>query len=83
MSVNPNPSTPMEERISGYWRELLGVQVVKPSDHFFELGGNSMMATLLANRIEDELGVRPSMEELFNTLEQVAIACEKMVEEGG
>ncbi len=83
MSNDPKPRTPMEERISGYWRELLGVQVVKPSDHFFELGGNSMMATILANRIEDELGIRPSMEALFNTLEQVAIACEEMVEENG
>ncbi len=83
MSTDPTPRTPMEERISGYWRELLGVQVVKPSDHFFELGGNSMMATILANRIEDELGVRPSMEELFNTLEQVARACEELVEESG
>jgi len=83
MSIDPTPRTPMEERLSGYWRELLGVEVVKRDDHFFELGGNSMMATLLANRIEDELGVRPSMEDLFNTLERVAIACEEAMKEVG
>jgi len=83
MSSDPKPRTPMEERLSGYWRELLGVEVVKPGDHFFELGGNSMMATLLANRIEDELGIRPSMEVLFDTLERVATACEELVEESG
>ncbi len=83
MSNDPTPHIPMQERLSGYWRELLGVQVVKPNDHFFDLGGNSMMATILANRIEDDLGVRPSMEDLFNTLEQVASACERLVEEAG
>jgi len=83
MSTTTPSGTSMEQRISGYWRELLGVEDVKRETHFFDVGGNSMLATMLANRIEDELGVRPTLEELFNTLEQVALACEALAQEAG
>jgi acyl carrier protein len=71
------------ERLSSYWRELLGVEAVRPEDHFLEVGGNSLMATMLANRIEKELGVQLSMVDLFNTLEHVATLCEELLREQG
>ncbi|WP_233582969.1 phosphopantetheine-binding protein [Corallococcus sp. CA053C] len=73
--------TDMERRLAGWWRELLGVEVVRPEDHFLEIGGNSLMATLLSNRIESELGVEVSMVDLFNTLRDVAALCEQLREE--
>ena len=75
--------TPIEQKLTAYWCELLGVEVVKPEDHFIQLGGNSLLATMLANRIEEDLGVRPSMVELLNTLEQVAVVCEDLIREQG
>lgn len=72
--------TDMERRLAGWWRELLGVEVVRPEDHFLELGGNSLMATVLANRIEKELGVELSMVDLFTTLRDVASLCEELRE---
>jgi acyl carrier protein len=83
MSIERPPSTPMEHRLAGYWSELLGLQEVGRGDHFIELGGNSLLATLLANRIEDELGIRPMMGELFDTLERVAVLCEGLLQEQG
>jgi acyl carrier protein len=71
-------ATSVEETIAGYWRELLGVEVVNPSDDFIGLGGNSMLAMMLANRIEDELGVRLEVVELFATLGQVARKCQAL-----
>ena len=82
MSVENLPRCAIEAKLAIYWRELLGVEAVRPDEHFLEAGGNSMMATILANRIEDELGVRPSMEDLFGTLAQLASACEALMEEG-
>lgn len=76
-------TTPLVRQLAGYWRELLGTDVVKPEDHFLEMGGNSLMATMLANRIEEELGVQLSMVDLFNTLEHVAAACEEQLLEQG
>ncbi len=77
------PTTPLQLKIAGYWRELLDVPAVYLEDHFIEIGGNSLMATMLANYIEEELGVRPGMADLFNTLDQVAAACEELLRAEG
>lgn len=82
MTERPRPdprSRSIADTIAGYWRDLLGVEVVNPGDDFIGLGGDSVRATLLANRIEDELGVRPEIAELFTTLEQVARHCEALI----
>lgn len=80
---NDASSAPLMERLSGYWRELLGVESVRPEDHFLEVGGNSLMATMLANRIEKDLGIQLSMVDLFNTLEHVAALCDELLREQG
>jgi len=77
IATNPSPS--IEDVIARFWRELLGVEVVAPTDDFIGLGGDSVRATQLANRIEDELGVRPEIAELFTTLAQVARHCEELL----
>ncbi|HMG23334.1 MAG TPA: phosphopantetheine-binding protein [Kofleriaceae bacterium] len=74
-----HPSRSVEHAIAGYWRELLGIDAVQPTDHFIELGGDSVRATMLANRIEDDLGVRPRIVELFATLAEVARHCEELL----
>ncbi|QRK05614.1 hypothetical protein JQX13_36495 [Archangium violaceum] len=81
MSVDNPPSTQMEQKLAGYWSELLGLSEIGRGDHFISLGGNSLLATMLANRIEEDLGVRPMMGELFSTLEEVATICEQLVRE--
>jgi thioesterase domain-containing protein/malonyl CoA-acyl carrier protein transacylase len=73
----------VEETIAGYWKELLGAEAVSPSDDFIALGGNSMLASMLANRIEDELGVRPDVVELFATLGHVAGVCRELLDGAG
>jgi len=75
------PTRPVAEIIAGYWRELLGADAVAPADDFLMLGGNSMLATLLANRIEDDLGIRPEIVDLFATLDQVTRRCESLLAE--
>ncbi len=84
MSTDRPLRTSMEQKLSDYWCELLGVERVGPEAQFFELGGNSLLATMLANRIEEDLGIRPTMTDLFNTLEKVAAICDALlVEQGG
>ncbi|MBZ4329852.1 phosphopantetheine-binding protein [Corallococcus interemptor] len=84
--MNPSPEeaarlTDTEAKLAAWWKELLGVEVVRPEDHFLEMGGNSLMATVLSNRIESELGVEVSMVELFNTLQAVATLCDELRQE--
>ncbi|RKG59323.1 hypothetical protein D7W79_41915 [Corallococcus exercitus] len=81
MSTQSAVPSPMESRLAGYWQELLGVDAVRPEDHFLEVGGNSLLATMLANRIEDDLGLQVGMVDLFNTLSAVAAVCERLQRE--
>jgi acyl carrier protein len=81
--TTPDASRTIEDTIAGYWRELLGIDRVLPTDDFIGLGGDSIRATLLANRIEDELGVRPEIAELFTTLALVARHCEALLDQAG
>jgi acyl carrier protein len=81
LSTDTSSHPSLEQQLAGYWRELLGVESVALGDHFIELGGNSLLATTLANRIEDELGVRPEMIDLFGTLEQAVAACQALLQE--
>lgn len=77
------PSTPLQQKLASYWRELLDVPSVSLEDHFIEMGGNSLLATMLANHIQAELGVRPGLADLFNTLEQLAATCEELLRAEG
>jgi len=45
------PSTAAEEVVAGVFAEILGVDLVGADDDFFDLGGNSLIATRVAARI--------------------------------
>ncbi|MBS1803318.1 MAG: SDR family NAD(P)-dependent oxidoreductase [Acidobacteria bacterium] len=47
------------------WRDLLGVEAVDPSDNFFNLGGHSLMGTMMIARIREQLGVTISLRDIF------------------
>ena len=68
------PRSPLEERLAALWREVLEVERVGVHDDFFDLGGQSILATRLMSRIHAELGVRLPVAELLRgpTIEQVA-----------
>src|SRR6185437_353658 len=50
------PRTPLEEYLAGLWRELLNVQAIGVLDNFFDLGGSSIQAAILINRLQEKLG---------------------------
>ncbi|MFD9601987.1 phosphopantetheine-binding protein [Streptomyces sp. NPDC059970] len=62
--------------LSDVWQEFLEVDSVKPGDRILELGGNSLIATMIANRIELAWGFRPSMENLLTqTFDELSALC--------
>lgn len=67
---------PLKESLRTYWQELLEIDSVGDDDFFIELGGNSLFATVLASRIEEEHGVLVSLEDIFlNSLDELAKIC--------
>jgi acyl carrier protein len=66
----------IEPTIAEFWCEVLEVDEVSGDDHLLEMGGNSLAATMIANRIELSLGVRPTMTELLSSsLHELALLC--------
>ncbi|MCU1640368.1 MAG: non-ribosomal peptide synthetase, partial [Nocardia sp.] len=61
------PSTPIEEIVAGVFAELLGADRVGADDDFFELGGNSLIATRAVARVNEALDTDVAVRELFET----------------
>jgi len=58
--------------LAGVWSQLLGREV-GPDDNFFDLGGHSMLAVQMANRVKTDTGVRLQLMTLASqTLAQIA-----------
>ena len=59
------PGTPRQELVCDLFAEVLGVARCGTGSDFFDLGGRSLEAMMLAGRISSALGVRVSMADLF------------------
>jgi amino acid adenylation domain-containing protein/non-ribosomal peptide synthase protein (TIGR01720 family) len=64
-SVYVAPRTLEEEILAGIWSELLSVDQVGVHDSFFNLGGNSLLATQLMSRIRDTFEIELPLRILF------------------
>jgi iturin family lipopeptide synthetase A len=76
--ADPPGSSDLERRLRVVWAQELGCESVPPDATFFELGGYSLTAIRLVNRIQSELGVqlkvlellrRPTINDLIEMLE--------------
>jgi phthiocerol/phenolphthiocerol synthesis type-I polyketide synthase E len=56
-NVMAQPSTTaIEQALAEMWRDLLQVSKVEPNDDFFALGGTSLTAIKLLQRVEEAYG---------------------------
>jgi thioesterase domain-containing protein len=53
-----SPRTSLEQYLAGCWQEILGVDRVGVHDDFFSLGGDSVIAAVLALKVQEALGER-------------------------
>ncbi len=60
------PRTVTEELLAGIWAEVLGAEKVGLHDDFFELGGDSLLATRVIVRTRAALGRDVSLAALFD-----------------
>ena len=68
------PADPTQAELVCIWQELLGVEPIGIRDDFFELGGDSLLATVMLAAIEEALGdtVPSTILLAGSTIEQVA-----------
>ncbi|OWY82156.1 hypothetical protein B9C99_08865 [Rhodococcus sp. BUPNP1] len=59
------PATESERIVAQVWTEVLGIERVGADDSFFDLGGNSLVATRVVARINEATGASLAIRELF------------------
>ncbi|MCL2367032.1 MAG: condensation domain-containing protein, partial [Oscillospiraceae bacterium] len=70
------PNTETEETIVHIFEKMFDMELIGIKESFFDLGGNSLKATLLVNQIEQATGVRLGIKDIFQgvTAEGIALA---------
>jgi hypothetical protein len=59
------PRTPTETALAGIWQEVLGQARVGAHDRFFDLGGQSLLATRVTARVRDAFAVELPLAAVF------------------
>ncbi len=59
------PRTPTERWLAEVWREVLGVQQLGVEDNFFDIGGHSLLAVQIMERIRQQYGQEIPLAMLF------------------
>lgn len=73
------PRSPVEQTLTAFWKDLLGVPHVGLDDDFFEIGGHSLIAVRLFRSIKKAFAIDIPMSVLF---EAPTIAqCARLIEE--
>ncbi|MEA2694874.1 MAG: hypothetical protein QOJ16_4261, partial [Acidobacteriota bacterium] len=60
------PREGLERAVAAVWEEVLELPGIGALDRFFELGGNSLQAARLVNRLEERLGIAVPLADLFD-----------------
>lgn len=59
------PTTEVELSLSVIWQEILQRKVVSLDDVFFDIGGNSLLANQVINRIEQKFNISMPLKQIF------------------
>jgi amino acid adenylation domain-containing protein len=70
------PRTPLEEILIGLWGQVLGVDGIGIHDNFFQLGGDSILATQLLWRVYQATQVECSLPSFFAMPTVASLACD-------
>lgn len=66
ISVQPSPSEAgTESEVLAVWRHVLSLREIHPDEEFLDLGGNSLLAMQIVNRLSETFPVALTMQDLF------------------
>ncbi|WP_426109355.1 amino acid adenylation domain-containing protein [Pseudomonas sp. TWR1-1-4] len=59
------PVTELEQQVAAVWADILGAERVGLTDHFFEMGGHSLLAMQVVSRLRHALGREVPLKLMF------------------
>ncbi len=59
------PVTQTEERLLGIWSDLLGTSHIGRGDHFFDIGGDSLLIVRMVTEVADAFDVNLDLEDIY------------------
>ena len=76
-----DPVDDLEKTIAAMWQELIGFRKIGREDDFFELGGDSLLATRCVSRIREEFQVDLSLKDFFeaSVIKSLSTAIQRML----
>jgi amino acid adenylation domain-containing protein len=79
------PTNPTQQALAEVWQDYFGIDRVGIRDDFFELGGDSLMATIMSARIHKRINVRIPLTEIFQgpTIELLSAYIQGQAKEAG
>lgn len=71
--------TPTQKKLAGIWQSVLGQEVTRSEDNFFELRGDSLLAISVIAKIRQQFGVALEASSLFTspTLRELALVIDQ------
>jgi enterobactin synthetase component F len=75
-----DPATPIEKKLAALWQEVLNVERVGLHDNFFDLGGDSLSAAVMAALFPEHLQVEIPLGSVFEapTIADFAVLVERL-----
>lgn len=55
----------MQHALARIWQDILGLEAIGVDQNFFDLGGHSISATLVAARVRREFGIELPLRDVF------------------
>jgi len=73
------PRSAMEKEVARIWQDVMNCESVSITDDFFEVGGNSLLAVVLINKINKVLTATLPLQTIFSaaTVESLAVLLEE------
>ncbi len=74
LSDSEVPADEVEAKLAEVWGEVLGLEGVGPRDNFYDLGGDSLLATRVYTRVKQSLAAEVTLEQVMTHLTVAELA---------
>ncbi|MGO9454316.1 MAG: beta-ketoacyl synthase N-terminal-like domain-containing protein [Candidatus Binataceae bacterium] len=79
-TVFVEPRTPTEQKLARIWQKVLGVERIGACDHFFDLGGDSLIASDILGQVRMEFQLELPIAKVLNngSVEELAVVIDEL-----